>query len=67
MNFWNLFLIFIVISSLQPAIQRRITQYHRLSAIQNFERKRGSRMILLIHRQEAIKSHPKILIRLFNG
>ncbi|HHP7244597.1 MAG TPA: SDH family Clp fold serine proteinase [Elainellaceae cyanobacterium] len=54
MNFWNLFLIFIVISSLQPAIQRRITEYRRLSAIQNFERTRGSRVILLIHRQEAI-------------
>lgn len=54
MNFANLFLIFLVISSLQPAIQRRIVSSKRLSAIRALEEKRRSRVILLIHRQESI-------------
>ncbi|MBO9997676.1 MAG: hypothetical protein J7641_01500 [Cyanobacteria bacterium SID2] len=51
---FNLFLLFILISSLQPAIQRRITEARRLAAIQSFEQRRGSRAILMIHRQESI-------------
>lgn len=54
MDFGGIFLIFLVISVLQPAVQRRITEYRRVSSIQAFEQKRGSRVILLIHRQEAI-------------
>jgi ClpP class serine protease len=54
MNFSDLFWIFIVVSSLQPVIQRRITASRRLAAIQAFEQQRGSRAILLIHRQESI-------------
>jgi ClpP class serine protease len=54
MNFINLFFVFLIISSVQPAIQRRIVESRRLSAIRNFEQQRGSRVILLIHRQESI-------------
>jgi ClpP class serine protease len=54
MNFASLFFIFLIISSLQPAIQRRRTEAQRLNAIRNLEQKRGSRTILLIHRQESI-------------
>ena len=54
MNFINLFFIFLIISSVQPAIQRRIVESRRLNAIRNFEQQRGSRVILLIHRQESI-------------
>lgn len=54
MNFTNLFLIFLIFSSLQPAIQRRITTSKRLNAIRALEEKRRSRVILLIHRQESI-------------
>lgn len=53
-NFFDLFWVFIVISSLQPVIQRRITESKRIKAIQDFERSRGSRAILMIHRQESI-------------
>ncbi|MBD0267341.1 MAG: hypothetical protein ICV77_03510 [Cyanobacteria bacterium Co-bin8] len=54
MNFGNLFLIFLVLSSLQPALQRRLVESRRLNAIRMLEQKRGSRVILLIHRQESI-------------
>ena len=39
---------------MQPAIQRRIVESRRLTAIRTFEQQRGSRVILLIHRQESI-------------
>ncbi|MDC0836037.1 hypothetical protein AY599_07785 [Leptolyngbya valderiana BDU 20041] len=52
--FFNLFLIFIFISSLQPVIQKRIVEARRLAAIQGFEQRRGSRVILMVHRQESI-------------
>lgn len=53
-NFFDLFWVFLVITSLQPVIQRRRTEQKRVSAIQSFERTRNSRAILLIHRQESI-------------
>ncbi|HSM80111.1 MAG TPA: hypothetical protein VLS96_00415 [Nodosilinea sp.] len=54
MNFISLFFIFLIVSSIQPALQRRIVESRRLSAIRNLEQQRGSRVILLIHRQESI-------------
>jgi ClpP class serine protease len=54
MNFISLFFIFLIISSIQPAIQRRIIESRRLAAIRALEQRRGSRVILLIHRQESI-------------
>jgi len=54
MGIGELFLIFLVISSLQPALQKRVTEARRLSAIRSLEQKRGTRVILLIHRQESI-------------
>lgn len=53
-NFFNLFWIFLVISSLQPVIQRRRIEARRIQAIREFEKNRKSRAILLIHRQESI-------------
>ncbi|WOD37797.1 SDH family Clp fold serine proteinase [Nodosilinea sp. E11] len=54
MNFISLFFVFLIFSSIQPAIQRRIVESRRLNAIRNLEQQRGSRVILLIHRQESI-------------
>jgi ClpP class serine protease len=54
MGFFDIFWIFILISSLQPVIQRRVVESRRLGAIRTFEQKRGSRVILMIHRQESI-------------
>ncbi|WP_421654703.1 SDH family Clp fold serine proteinase [Leptothermofonsia sp. ETS-13] len=53
-NFFDLFWIFLVISSLQPVWQRRQLEFRRIKAIKDFERRRQSRVILLIHRQESI-------------
>jgi ClpP class serine protease len=53
-NFFDLFWIFLAISSLQPVWQRRRTETRRIQAIREFERQRKSRAILLIHRQESI-------------
>lgn len=50
----DLFWIFLIFSSLQPVIQRRVVASRRIAAIQAFERKRQGRTILLIHRQESI-------------
>lgn len=54
MLFLNLFFVFLIISSIQPVIQRRVIATRRLGAIRAFEQKRGSRAILMIHRQESI-------------
>ncbi|WP_250121239.1 hypothetical protein [Chroococcidiopsis sp. CCMEE 29] len=53
-NFFDLFWIFLVISSLQPVLQRRTTEMRRVQALREFERGRNSRVILLIHRQESL-------------
>lgn len=54
MNIANLFFLFLILSSLQPVFQRRLVESRRINAIRTFEQKRGSRVILLIHRQESI-------------
>ncbi|MBE9109598.1 hypothetical protein IQ273_09230 [Nodosilinea sp. LEGE 07298] len=54
MNMISLFFIFLIFSFVQPAIQRRLVESRRISAIRNLEQQRGSRVILLIHRQESI-------------
>ena len=53
-NFFDLFWIFLAISALQPVIQRRRIETQRIQSIRDFEKKRQSRAILLIHRQESI-------------
>lgn len=54
MSFLDIFWIFLIISSLQPVIQRRIVESRRIAAIRELEQKRGTRVILMIHRQESI-------------
>ncbi len=53
-NFFDLFWVFIVFASLQPAWQKRMLEMRRIQAIKDFEQQRRSRVILLIHRQESI-------------
>lgn len=53
-NFSDLFWIILVFTSLQPLWQRRQVESRRIQALQQFERQRNSRVILLIHRQESI-------------
>lgn len=54
MNFTNIFFILLALSSLQPVIQKRMLEARRVAAIRSLEQRRGSRVILLIHRQESI-------------
>ncbi|MHB1131450.1 MAG: SDH family Clp fold serine proteinase [Chloroflexota bacterium] len=50
----NLFWVFLLISVFVPMIQKAILNSRRASAIRAFERRRGSRLITLIHRQESV-------------
>src|SRR2546428_11217728 len=54
MDFLSLFWIFLIISSLQPVIRQRILEMQRLRLFDQLERRRKSRVIALIHRQEAL-------------
>ncbi len=50
----DLFWIFLIISSILPIIQRRMVENSRNNTIRKLEKKHNSRVITLIHRQEAL-------------
>src|SRR5579883_3169522 len=54
MDIMQLFWLFFIISALQPVLQRRYLEAMRARKIAQIEKKRGSRVILLIHRQETM-------------
>jgi ClpP class serine protease len=56
MNFslFDIFWVFLIVSSLLPVVQRMMIERARHNVIRKFEKKRGSRLITLIHRQEAL-------------
>lgn len=54
-SLWNLFWIFIVITALLPVIRQKRIEFKRLKVIKDFEERRSSRVITLIHRQEIMK------------
>ena len=54
MSILDLFWVFFIISSLLPAIQKRMLQAARLKLLRQLEQQRGSRVITLIHRQETM-------------
>jgi len=54
MSILDLFWVFFIISSLLPAIQKRMLQAARLKLMRQLEQERGSRVITLIHRQETM-------------
>jgi len=54
MRFFDIFGIFLMLAFLQPVIQKRMLESRRVAAIRDFEQKRGSRVILMIHRQESV-------------
>jgi ClpP class serine protease len=53
-GFTDLFWVFIVFTSLQPMLKQRLLEASRRRLIAEIERKRGSRVILLAHRQETM-------------
>jgi ClpP class serine protease len=54
MSILDLFWIFFIVSSLLPAIQKRMLQASRIKLMRQLEQQRGSRVITLIHRQETM-------------
>lgn len=66
MEFSNLIWIFFIISILLPALQRRMLEYTRLTKFRELERKRKSRVITLIHRQETMSFLGIPVVRFIN-
>jgi ClpP class serine protease len=54
MGFLDLLWIFFIISALQPVLQQKYLEMQRLRLLTRFERRRGSRAIALVHRQETM-------------
>jgi ClpP class serine protease len=55
MTIIDLFWIFFMLSALQPVLRQRMLEAMRTYKIAQLERKRGSRVILLVHRQETMR------------
>lgn len=54
MGIVDIFWLFFMISALQPVIQRRYLEAMRAHKVAQIEQKRGTRVILLVHRQETM-------------
>lgn len=54
MDFFSILWIFLIISSLQPVVRQRMLEAARRRMLRALEEKRGSRVIVLIHRQETL-------------
>jgi ClpP class serine protease len=50
----DLFWLFVIITSLQPVLKQKLLEASRQHLIARIERERGSRVILLVHRQETM-------------
>jgi ClpP class serine protease len=53
-NFFNLLWIFILILALQPIFRQKVLELARRHLIARLEKKRSSRVIILVHRQETM-------------
>lgn len=54
MSILDLFWLFLIVSALQPLLQRRLLESARVRLLRLLERSRGSRVIALVHRQETM-------------
>lgn len=54
MSVSEIFWIFFILATLQPALRQRLLDASRARMIARIERQRGSRVILLVHRQETM-------------
>ncbi|MGC8950746.1 SDH family Clp fold serine proteinase [Chloroflexus sp.] len=66
MDFFSLLWLFFIISSLQPVIKQRMLDVARQRLLEQLERKRKSRVIVLIHRQETMSLLGFPLVRYIN-
>ena len=51
---WKIFWVFLMFAMLMPLIKKKLLDIARLKLIQRMEKRRGSRIITMIHRQEAM-------------
>jgi ClpP class serine protease len=65
-NLSNLFWLFLIITALTPYLQQQMLRSARTRKMIELERKRGSRVITLIHRQEALNLLGVPLARFIN-
>lgn len=54
MGLTEIFWLFVIISAIQPVIRQKMLEMSRLRLLTRFERRRGSRVIALVHRQETM-------------
>ena len=54
MDFMTVFWIFIMLTALQPVLKQKLLENARQKLIAALEKKRGSRLIVLVHRQETM-------------
>ena len=54
MEFLNILWIFLLIASIYPVVRQKMIESARYRLIQELERKRGTRVIAMIHRQESM-------------
>lgn len=47
--------IFLILTALQPALRQRMLDYRRAAMMAKLQKERGSRVILLVHRQETMR------------
>ncbi|GIV89960.1 MAG: hypothetical protein KatS3mg055_2483 [Chloroflexus sp.] len=66
MDFFSLLWLFFIVSSLQPVIKQRMLDVARQRLLEQLERKRKSRVIVLIHRQETMSLLGFPLVRYIN-
>jgi ClpP class serine protease len=67
MDYWSqLFWLFLFVSAMQPVLKQRLLESERLKAIRRFEKKRSSRVITLVHRQESMGFLGFPLVRFIN-
>jgi len=52
--FWDIIFLLLIFSVYLPVLQRNIVEQQRMAAIKSLERKRRSRVIAMIHRQESV-------------
>src|ERR1700721_1955688 len=55
MSFGDLIWLFFIFSAIQPMLQQKMLEAMRVRKISQLERKRNSRVILLVHRQETMR------------
>lgn len=66
MSIFDIFWIYFVLMSLQPAISQRLLEWKRADLLRKLENKRRSRVIALVHRQETMSLLGFPLVRYIN-